>query len=71
MRRTDKASITGDEQRGVSGFEIGEKKVEFAGGEIRMLVDEKIVGKCTMVEFSNKPNAMFRVLMGYREKMRT
>lgn len=70
-RRMNKAVITRDAQGSVSGFEIGEKRVEFADGEIRMLVDEKIAGKCTIVEFSKKPNAMFRALMGYWEKMRT
>ena len=68
-RRTDKASFARDLQGGVSRIEIGEKRVEFMDGEIRMLVNEILVGKCTFVEFSNKPNMMFRRLLGYWEKM--
>ena len=69
-RRADETVIEGDNKSGFAGFKLGKRRIEFADGEIRMLADETVVGKCSIVEFSNRPNAMFRRLMGYWEKVK-
>ena len=69
-RRTDKASITRDEQGGVSGFEIGENKVMLEGGKIWTKVNDIKAEFCTVKEFADKPNMKFRGLMEYLRKLR-
>ena len=69
-RRTDKASITGDAQGGVSGFEVGENKIKFEGGKIWMIVNGIENDFCTVQEFADKPNMRFRALMEYLRKLR-
>ena len=69
-RRTDKASIAGDEQGGVSGFEIGENKVMFESGKIWTIVNGIKNDFCTVQEFADKPNMRFRALMEYLRKLR-
>lgn len=71
-RRTDKASIAGDEQGGVSGFEVGTdgNMVMFEGGKIWTKVNGVKAEYCTVKEFADKPNMKFRGLMEYLRKLR-
>lgn len=71
-RRTDKASITGDNRSGVSGFEIGAggNMVMFEGGKIWTKVNGVEEEFCTVKEFADKPNMKFRGLMEYLRKLR-
>ena len=71
-RRTDKASIAGDEHGGVSGFEVGAdgNMVMFEGGKIWTKVNGVEEEYCTVKEFADKPNMKFRGLMEYLRKLR-
>ena len=71
-RRTDKASIAGDEERGVSWFEIGTggNMVMFEGGKIWTKVNGVKAEYCSVKDFANKPNMRFRGLMEYLRKLR-
>lgn len=53
-----------------SGFEIGDTKVLFDDGQIQVFKFGKEAGKCTVGEFSRHPNAMFRRLQWYAEKIK-
>lgn len=45
-----------------AGFELGDIKVLFDGGQILIYSDSKVVGSCSTTDFLRKPNAMFRRL---------
>lgn len=61
--RSDKASI--DETSSKPGFELNETKVLFDEGMIQLYQNGKVVGQCTIQEFSQYPSATFRRLQRY------
>lgn len=46
-----------------SGLDMDGKKVLFKDGEILLLRDHSVIDRCTVAEFSQRPNAMFRRLL--------
>ena len=45
-----------------SGVDMGDNKILFRDGEILLLQNNAIVDRCTVLEFSQRPNAVFRRL---------
>ena len=66
-RRTDEAVIKQSDES--TAFEFGAAKVLFNRSNIHVYVDDKQVDKCTVQEFSRHPNATFRRLQKFAEKV--
>ena len=66
-RRTDEAVIELSDES--TAFEFGAAKVLFNRSNIHVYVDDKQVDKCTVQEFSRHPNATFRRLQKFAEKV--
>ena len=66
-RRTDDAIIKGTDE--ATAFEFGESKVLFNNTSIYVFADDKPVKICSVQEFSKHPNAMFRRLQKYAERI--
>lgn len=67
LKRRTGAVIEGNEIN--PGFKMGELKILFEDGDIRLYHQGKVVGQCTILEFSHHPNATFRRLNRYVEQI--
>ena len=64
-RRTGSAL---EDNETTSGFELGDIKVLFDGGQIQVYRAGKAVGRCSVTEFSRQPNSTFRRLQRYAKE---
>lgn len=65
LKRRTNAAI--DDDAAKPGFEIGDTRILFEDGKIRMYRDGRAIAERTVQEFSNHPNATFRRLYAYME----
>ena len=66
-RRTDRVIIEGSEDE--TAFEVGDARILFREDGIYVFSADKIIGSCTLQEFTRHPNATFRRLQKYAESL--
>lgn len=64
-RRTGEAASSDDSV--TSGFEIGNTKIVFTDGKIQMLLGNKVAETCSVSDFIQHPNAVFRRLITHSQ----